>query len=182
MHALKHKSAKCGAMQSAAQPETSHAEQAVKHEEQKQAEKSEVQAATEQKVESQPCTGTQTVTEQVLVGVKHMIGPKGSGRFVLIHPNAHSAHFTGKHPEDVPVFETVTKTIATPAANCASSQAQATAAPAAPAPAAAVASAQVSSAPAAPAGAAAAVVNEGVWQWAQPIWLNRLGERPKPLE
>src|SRR5437016_14678618 len=24
------------------------------------------------------------------------------------------------------------------------------------------------------AGAAAAVVNEGVWQWAQPIWLNRL--------
>jgi hypothetical protein len=68
---------------------------------------------------NQDCgTTTQTVTEQVLVGVKHMIGQKGSGRFVFIHPNEHSAHFTGKHEDDVPVYETVTKTITVPVTNC----------------------------------------------------------------
>jgi hypothetical protein len=65
---------------------------------------------------SQPCgTTTQTVTEQVLVGVKHKTG---NGKFVLIHPSKNSAHFTGKHKDDVEVFETVTKTITVPVTNC----------------------------------------------------------------
>jgi hypothetical protein len=67
-------------------------------------------------------TTTKVVTEQVLTGVEHMIGPKGSGRFVVIHPSLHSAHYTGKHPDDVPLYETVTKTIAVPTAACASTE------------------------------------------------------------
>jgi hypothetical protein len=68
---------------------------------------------------TQTCgTTTQSVTEQVLVGVKHMTGPKGSGHFVLIHPNEHSAHFTGKHKDDVLLYEPVTRTITVPVTNC----------------------------------------------------------------
>jgi hypothetical protein len=86
-----------------------------------------------QATQTQNCgTTTQTVTEQVLVGVKHMIGPKGSGRFVLIHPSTNSAHFTGKHEDDIPVYETVTKTITVPVTNCPATPA-ATETPAAPA-------------------------------------------------
>jgi hypothetical protein len=77
------------------------------------------QVAGVQATQTQSCgTTTQTVTEQVLVGVKHMIGPKGSGRYVLIHPSTHSAHYTGKHKDDIPVYETVTKTITVPVTNC----------------------------------------------------------------
>jgi hypothetical protein len=65
---------------------------------------------------SQPCGATtQTVTEQVLVGVKHKTG---NGKFVLIHPSKSSAHYTGKHKDDVEVYETVTKTVTVPATNC----------------------------------------------------------------
>lgn len=67
-------------------------------------------------------TTTKVVSEQVLTGVEHMIGPKGSGHFVVIHPSLHSAHYTGKHPDDVPLYETVTKTIAVPTAACASTE------------------------------------------------------------
>ncbi len=68
---------------------------------------------------TQECgTGTKAVTERVFVGVKHMIGPKGSGRFVLIHPSEHSAHLTGKHEDDVPVYETATRTIMVPSEGC----------------------------------------------------------------
>jgi hypothetical protein len=110
--------------------------------------------------ETQPCgTTTQTVTEQVVVGVKHMIGPKGSGRYVLIHPSKHSAHFNGKHKDDVPVYETVTKTITVPLTQCASTQSQPEAAqvgssttgPAAPAPAPASTPAPVATPASAPA-------------------------------
>jgi hypothetical protein len=87
------------------------------------------QVAGVQATQTQNCgTTTQTVTEQVLVGVKHMIGPKGSGRYVLIHPNTHSAHFTGKHPDDVPVYKPVDKTITVPVTNCPAAQAQSSAA------------------------------------------------------
>ena len=64
-------------------------------------------------------TTTQTVTEQHLVGIKHKTG---SGKYVLIHPNTKSAHYT-KHADDVPVYETVTKTSTAPTgANCSSSE------------------------------------------------------------
>jgi hypothetical protein len=103
VHALKAKGNKCGASTPAPPAAT--------------------KPATESKQSTEStCAGTtQTVTEQVLVGVKHFTGPKGSGRYVVIHPSTKSAHYTGKHPDDVPVYETVTKTI-TSAANgaCAS--------------------------------------------------------------
>ena len=82
-----------------------------------------VAGAEETKTAAAPCaTTTQTVTEQVLVGVKHFTGPKGSGRYVVIHPSTHSAHYTGKHPDDVPLYETVTKTVTVPAADCSSTE------------------------------------------------------------
>ena len=106
VHALKHKAGKCAAAQAAAQP-------AVQVEA-----KPEVKEEVKQEAPCAPTT--QTVTENVLTGVKHMIGPKGSGRFVIIHPSSHSAHFTGKHPGDVPMFETVTRTVTVQSgANCA---------------------------------------------------------------
>lgn len=99
VHALAHKGNKCGSTAPETAPPT----------------KSEVQVST--------CTTTtQTITEQVLVGVRHMIGPKGSGRYVFIHPSTNSAHFT-KHADDVPVYETVTKTLSVPTgSNCSSTQ------------------------------------------------------------
>jgi hypothetical protein len=124
--------------------------------------------------QTQTCgTTTQTVTEQVLVGVNHKTG---NGKFVLIHPSTHSAHYTGKHRDDIPVYETVTKTITVPATNCsAQSQSQSTVTPSssasapaagtvAPATAAAPAAASApatASAPAAAAPAAAAPAAAG---------------------
>ncbi len=98
---------------------------ALKNKGSKCAESKTVQSNETTKVEAVCATTTKTVSEQVLVGVKHMIGPKGSGRFVLIHPSANSAHYTGKHADDIPVYETVTKTIAVPVGqNCSSTQTQ----------------------------------------------------------
>ena len=101
VHALAHKGNKCGS----SSPQTP------------------TPAATNDAKSASTCeTTTQTVTQQVLVGVKHMIGPKGSGRYVLIHPNTKSAHYS-KHADDVPVYETVTKTVSTPtSANCESTK------------------------------------------------------------
>ena len=110
VHALKAKGAKCGTSTPSA------AVAPAKHEEQK-AETAQTQSAC--------AATTQTVTEQVLTGVKHFIGPKGSGRYVVIHPSTKSAHYTGKHPDDVPIYETVTKTITVPAsASCSSAATQ----------------------------------------------------------
>src|SRR4051794_1495466 len=107
VHALKHKGDKCKTA-----PATPPAPAA------------QTPAPPAQTVTPNPCAATtQTVTEQVLTGVKHFIGPKGSGRYVIIHPSTNSAHYTGKHPDDQPIYETVTKTITTPAAsNCESTQ------------------------------------------------------------
>ncbi|MCW2963969.1 MAG: hypothetical protein JWO17_1221 [Actinomycetia bacterium] len=145
VHALKNKDAKCGSSQveaakvevkksekSDVDVENSKAEVDVENSkadvdvEKSKAEESKsvsavapAQAQVAGVQETQNCgTTTQTVTEQVLVGVKHMIGPKGSGRFVLIHPSEHSAHYTGKHKDDIPVYESVTKTITVPTTNC----------------------------------------------------------------
>src|SRR3954465_11261900 len=66
VHALKHKSSKCGTAQAAA-PAKQEAKPEVK-----------VEAKEEVTPAAAPCaTTTQTVTENVLIGVKHMIGPKG---------------------------------------------------------------------------------------------------------
>jgi hypothetical protein len=62
-------------------------------------------------------TTTKTVSEQVVVGVKHFIGPKGSGRFVIIHPSTHSAHFKLKHPDEI-LYDTVQHTIVVKNADC----------------------------------------------------------------
>lgn len=65
--------------------------------------------------EQQNCTETKVVTTEVVVGVKHFTGPKGSGRYVVIHPNAHSSHYRDKHPDEI-VTQSVTKTETVPAA------------------------------------------------------------------
>jgi len=105
VHALKAKGAKCGTSTTTPPAQTKQT--------------SEKKESTES-----TCAGTtQTVTEQVLVGVKHFTGPKGSGRYVVIHPSTKSAHYTGKHPDDVPIYETVTKTISSASgANCESTR------------------------------------------------------------
>jgi hypothetical protein len=61
--------------------------------------------------QAQNCTTQQQV--QVVVGVKHFIGPKGSGRYVIIHPSTNSVHFDNKHPDEL-VYETRTITVDTP--------------------------------------------------------------------
>jgi len=58
-----------------------------------------------------PCTATKTVTETQSGGVEHFIGPKGSGRFVIIHPSTHSAHYRDKHPDVILPSSTVTHTV-----------------------------------------------------------------------
>jgi hypothetical protein len=112
-------------------------------------------AAAVAPAQAQSCTTQQQV--QVVVGVKHFIGPKGSGRYVIIHPSPSSSHFANKHPDEL-IYETRTVTVAapcptstTPAAvqqatttttaavvqtETVAPPAQTTAAPAAPAPAA----------------------------------------------
>jgi len=65
--------------------------------------------------EDQSCTVTKTVEEKVVVGVKHFIGPKGSGRFVIIHPSPSSAHYRDKHPDEF-VYQTLSKTETSPSA------------------------------------------------------------------
>jgi hypothetical protein len=67
--------------------------------------------AGEQKTESQVCTQQQQV--QVATGVKHFIGPKGSGRFVIIHPSTNSAHYENKHPDEI-IWETRTIQVEVP--------------------------------------------------------------------
>ncbi|MGZ4388953.1 MAG: hypothetical protein ACXVZL_06190 [Gaiellaceae bacterium] len=67
--------------------------------------------AGEQKTEEQVCTQQQQV--QVATGVKHFIGPKGSGRFVIIHPSTNSAHYENKHPDEI-VWETRTIDVKVP--------------------------------------------------------------------
>lgn len=153
VHALKHKGSKCGTSTSSTSTSTSATAAAASA------------SATPQAsgVESSTCTATtQTVSEQVLVGVKHMIGPKGSGRFVLIHPSTNSAHFTGKHADDVPVYETVTKTLSVPTgAGCESTQPTVVSTHVTSAPAAAAAPAIASgTAPATASGTAAATATE----------------------
>jgi hypothetical protein len=66
--------------------------------------------APAQVTKAEACTTEQQV--QVVVGVKHFVGPKGSGRFVIIHPNEHSAHFAGKHPDEI-LYATRTITVPT---------------------------------------------------------------------
>lgn len=105
-----------------------------------------VAPAQTQHTQAQNCTTQQQV--QVVVGVKHFTGPKGSGRYVIIHPSTNSVHFDNKHPDEL-VYETRTVTVdapcptSTPAAAAAVQEQQATttttevaaatAAPAAPA-------------------------------------------------
>ncbi|HSP72188.1 MAG TPA: hypothetical protein VLN26_07465, partial [Gaiellaceae bacterium] len=71
--------------------------------------------AGEQKTETpaQVCTQQQQV--RVAVGVKHFIGPKGSGRFVVIHPSTSSAHYENKHPDEI-IWETRTTDVTVPCA------------------------------------------------------------------
>jgi len=63
--------------------------------------------------EEQSCTETKVVETIVVVGVKHFVGPKGSGRYVIIHPNAHSSHYRDKHPDEI-LTQTVSKTETVP--------------------------------------------------------------------
>jgi hypothetical protein len=67
--------------------------------------------APAQQTQTQSCTTQQQV--QVVVGVKHFIGPKDSGRYVIIHPNANSSHYDDKHPDEL-VYETRTISVAAP--------------------------------------------------------------------
>ncbi|HEY6052417.1 MAG TPA: hypothetical protein VIU86_00725, partial [Gaiellaceae bacterium] len=69
--------------------------------------------AGEQKTQEQVCTEQQQV--QVATGVKHFIGPKGSGRFVIIHPSTNSAHYDNKHPDEI-IWETRTIDVKVPCA------------------------------------------------------------------
>ncbi len=169
VHALKHKDSKCGTSQETKQVK-------VDVEKTKKAdvdvEKSKTDVDTQAQVAgvqaTQTCgTTTETVTEQVLVGVNHKTG---NGKLVLIHPSTHSAHYTAKHKDDIPVYETVTRTITVPATNCApQAESQATLTPsssvsaqaagtAAPVTASALASAPAVAAPAAAGGVKGAVV------------------------
>ena len=63
-----------------------------------------------------------TVLSTIVLGVLHATG-SDTNPYVLIHPNGHSAHLQGKHPEDKVLTQTVTTT---PAANCSASQPAAT--------------------------------------------------------
>lgn len=134
VHALAHKANKCGTSTSTPQTVTPQASNSTA---------------------STCATTTQTVTEQVLVGVKHKTG---NGKYVLIHPSTHSAHYS-KHADDIPVYETVTKTLSVPTgASCESTQptvvsTQVTSAPTAAAPAATAAPITASETAAASAGA-----------------------------
>jgi hypothetical protein len=115
VHALKNKGSKCGTV-SSVKPES------------KPESKPETKTETKTETKSEPAqapqvcaTTTQTVTVQGIVGVKHMIGPKGSGRFVIIHPSLNAAHYDkSKHPDDVVLYGPVTTTVTVPAANCSS--------------------------------------------------------------
>ena len=78
---------------------------------------------TEQKTEEHtasvaPCTATKTLTETQSGGVEHFIGPKGSGRFVVIHPSTHSAHYRDKHPDVILPSSTVTHTVVVGSTAC----------------------------------------------------------------
>jgi hypothetical protein len=66
-----------------------------------------------------PCVATKTITEQASGGVEHFIGPKGSGRFVVIHPSTNSAHYRDKHPDVILPSTTVTKVATETSTTCA---------------------------------------------------------------
>jgi hypothetical protein len=149
VHALAHKKNKCGSSTSAPQTVAP-------------AQSSNVQS------ESTCATTTQTVTERVLVGVQHRTG---NGGYVLIHPSTHSAHYS-KHADDIPVYETVMKTLSVPTgASCSSTQptvvsTQVTSAPSvaatvAPATASGTAAATATATPAASTPATATPVSAG---------------------
>jgi hypothetical protein len=128
-------------------------------------------AATPQASSSQSSTcttTTRTSTEQVPV----VLHKTGNGKYVRIHPNTHSEHYS-KHTGDIAGFETVTKTESVPTgANCETTKAtvistQVTGGPTAPAstgtPATATASATAAvTATATPAPTATPVVAGGV--------------------
>jgi hypothetical protein len=123
-------------------------------------------AAVQSVATTEKCTETKVIDKVVVLGVKHFIGPKGSGRFVIIHPNPHSSHYRDKHPDEL-ITETIPTTV-TVASACpsttttettttvAAATAPAPPAPSAPAPAA------PTPAPAAPAPAPAATAAGGV--------------------
>jgi hypothetical protein len=113
--------------------------------------------------EQESCTQTKVV-EKTVVSVEHFIGPKGSGRFRVIHPNSHSSHFRDKHPDVI--LTTSVPTTVTVKAPCPTSTATesvttteqstttvaAAAVPAPPAPAAPAAAAPAPAAPVAAGG------------------------------
>jgi hypothetical protein len=106
VHALKNHPNKCGT--STSTPSESAPAQAQ---------------ATQTQTQSNCAGTTQTVTQNVLTGVAHKTGHG----YVVIHPNAHSAHLTGKHPDDVPLYQIVASTITSPAtASCAVTSTQST--------------------------------------------------------
>jgi hypothetical protein len=57
-----------------------------------------------------PVTTTKEVTTQVVNGVWHKTGSE-KHPYVLIHPSENSAHWSGKHDDDIPNVVTVTKTV-----------------------------------------------------------------------
>lgn len=56
-----------------------------------------------------PVTTTKEVTYDVVDGVWHKTGKEG--KYVLIHPSKSSAHWKGKHEDDIPNVVTVAKTV-----------------------------------------------------------------------
>jgi hypothetical protein len=64
--------------------------------------------ATEQVSACAPVTTTKDVSFRVVDGVWHKTG---NGDYVLIHPSASSAHYQGKHGDDIANVVTVTKTV-----------------------------------------------------------------------
>jgi hypothetical protein len=95
VHALAHKGSKCGSTDQQHQTVEQHTQT------------------------TSNCT-TQTQTSEVVVGVQHSTGPKGSGRFVVIHPSSHSAHYRNKHPDTL-VTSTVTTSTTRPSSACGTS-------------------------------------------------------------
>ena len=98
VHALKHKGSKCGAA-APSKPAETHTS---------------TPPATPATPAADCGTTTKTVDEKVLTGVMHKTGHG----YVLIHPSLNSAHYTGKHEDDIPQYAVVEKTIVTKNAGC----------------------------------------------------------------
>jgi hypothetical protein len=113
--------------------------------------------ALDEKPAQVPCPATsQTVREQVLVGVWHKTGSK-KHPYVFITPSSHSAHYdSDKHADDVPVYTTVEHVVTTQASDtCTAAAGTAGLPPATVTPVEAAAAAPAAAAPAAVAPAAA---------------------------